>query len=115
MCAQRAKKIIYAKGGKPLMKYRTGRNNSISSNRHPAYVFEAVKEVAAQISEKTSMEFRQLMVFLCECSKRRISRRQKLKPMVIKEIQILTVQKRPQIVQTQPNHQVMPEVRMPDY
>ena len=68
MCAQRAKKIIYAKGGKPLMKYRTGRNNSISSNRHPAYVFEAVKEVAAQISDKTSMEFRQLMVFLCECS-----------------------------------------------
>ena len=83
MCAQRAKKIIYAKGGKPLMKYRTGRNNSISSNRHPAYVFEAVKEVAAQISDKTSMEFRQLMVFLCECSKRRISRRQKLKPTII--------------------------------
>nr|MCR5421189.1 glycosyltransferase family 2 protein [Lachnospiraceae bacterium] len=68
MCAQKAKKIAYAKNGQPLMKYRTGRRNSISSNRHPAYAFQAVKAVADRIEDKMSVEYRQLMVFLCECS-----------------------------------------------
>ena len=68
MCSQRAGKIVYAGNGKPLMKYRTGREKSISSSRHPEYAYKAVQAVSERIDDHNSMEYRQLMVFLVECS-----------------------------------------------